>query len=377
MLKNCRVAFLLLMMISCKQAYEPPAIKASNHYLVMEGVINTLPDSKTTLQLSRTKNLSDTVQTISEGAARLQIEGKNGAVYTLQEQTAGQYSIDHLTLNASETYRLNIRLSDGSQYFSDYVPVKQTPPVDSITWKQDGDVMFYANTHDPLNAARYYRWDFTETWQYRSNLLSNFGLGVSNGRIFFKDTATQTSYCWMTKNSTEILLSTSTRLSNDVIDHFPINVIEKNAEKMGIRYSTLVRQYALTEDAYKYWEILQKNSQTLGTLFDAQPGQLLSNIHRVDNAAEPVIGYASACAVQQKRIFIDHLQLFDWNPTLPNLDCGDMDIQRNANDFLAWNYSDTAFGPWYFSGMCCIKIARNDCIDCRRRGGTNQKPSFW
>lgn len=371
------IVFFLVLFVACKQAYEPPAIVAPNHYLVVDGVINTLPDSKTTIQLSRTKNLKDSFQAVPESAARVQIEAKSGAVYTLQEQNAGVYTINHLTLSAAENYRLNIRTTNGTQYFSDFVPVKQTPPIDSVTWKQDGGVTFYVNTHDPLNAARYYRWDFTETWQYRSALLGNYGLGVSNGLIFFKDTATQTNDCWSTQNSTEIILASSNRLSEDVIDHFPVNVIEKNAEKLGIRYSTLMRQYALTEDAYKYWEILQKNSQTLGTLFDAQPGQLVSNIHRADNSSEPVIGYASACAVQEKRIFVDHLQLFDWNPTPPNFYCGVDEIAQNSTNFLIWNYPDTTFGPWYFVSPAGLKIAKLDCLDCRRRGGTNQKPSFW
>lgn len=376
-MKTYFLAAFVFLLASCKQVYEPPAIVAPNRYLVVEGVINTLADSKTTIQLSRTKNLNDTVQIIPESKADLRIESKGGAVYALPEQGAGVYTADHLTLSPSDTYRLNIRLSDGSQYLSDYVPVKKTPSVDSITWKQEGDVTLYANTHDPANAARYYRWDFTETWQYKSTLMGNFGLGVSNGLIFFKDTNTQTNYCWTTKNSTEVILSSSTRLTNDVIDHYPIAVIEKNAEKLGIRYSTLVRQYALTEDAYKYWEILQKNSQTLGTLFDAQPGQLVSNIRSVKNAAEPVLGYASACAVQQKRIFIDHLQLLDWDPKPPVFACSEMEIAQNPNNFLIWNYPDTSYAPWYFITPGIIKIARKDCLDCRRRGGTNQKPSFW
>ena len=228
------VAILLLLMASCKQAYEPPAIIAPNRYLVVEGVINTLPDSKTTIQLSKTKNLADTTKNSPEVAAHLQIEAKSGAVYGLQEVSSGVYSIDHLTLNVAETYRLNIRTSDGAQYLSDFVAVKQTPPIDSITWKQDGDVTFYANTHDPLNAARYYRWDFTETWQYRSTLMGNYGLGVANGMIFIKDATTQTNDCWSTRASTEVILGSSNRLSNDVIDHYPINVIQKDVEK--VRY---------------------------------------------------------------------------------------------------------------------------------------------
>jgi hypothetical protein len=369
--------FLLLAVLGCREAYEPPAIKASNHFLVVDGVINTMPDSKTTIQLSRTRNLADTFLTNPESGASVAIEAKSGAVYQLQEQRGSVYEADHLTLNQSDLYRLRIRTGNGSEYLSDFVEVKQTPPIDSITWKQVGDVSFYASTHDPANKARYYRWDYVETWQYRSALLSFYGLGVNKDSIYFKDVNTQTSNCWQTTTSTEILLASSVRLSEDVIDHVPIAIIQKNAEKMNIRYSMLLRQYALTAEAYNYWDILRKNTQTLGTLFDAQPGQLKSNLHNVADAAEPVIGFVSACSVQEKRIFVDHLELNGWETPPPVIICDVQTIGQDPVNPLHWTYPDTSYGPWYFVSPSGIMIAKNACLDCRRRGGTNQKPSFW
>lgn len=372
-----RFIIFLLLVIACKQVYEPPAITAPNHYLVVEGVINTQPNSQTVIHLSRTNNLVDTFLTNPESRASVTIESQGGGVFPLQERAGSDYVSGNLTLSQNELYRLNIRTSDGSQYLSDFVPVKQTPPIDSLTWKQEEDVTIYANAHDPTNNARYYRWDFVETWQYRSYLESNYGLGVANGHIFFKDSNTQTTNCWHTAPSTEVVLASSIRLTDDVIDHNPVAVLPKNSEKLGIRYSTVVRQYALTEEAYTYWDILRKNSQTLGTLFDAQPGQLQSNIRNTANAAEPVIGYVSACAVQEKRLFIDQLELFDWKPPVPSLYCGELAISQDANDPFLWNFPDTTYEPWYFISPSGIMIAKKQCVDCRLQGGTNQKPAFW
>jgi hypothetical protein len=368
---------LLVLVAACKQAYEPPAIKTNHNYLVVDGVINTLPDSETTIRLSRTRNLTDTIITSPETGASLQIEAKSGATYQLLPQDAGVYSIDHLSLNPNDLYRLRIVTSGGGQYLSDFVPAKQTPPIDSLSWKQNEDVTIYASTHDPSNQARYYRWDYLETWHYKAFLETNYGLGVSNGIIFFRDDTNQINNCWQTLRSTEIVLASSLRLSEDVIDRFPVAVIPKNDSKLDIRYSILVRQYALTEDAYHYWDIVRKNSQTLGTLFDAQPGQLTSNIRNLANPSEPVLGFVSACRIEEKRLFISNAELFNWkSPPLDHF-CQVQSISQDPVNPLRWNYSDTSFSPWYFLSPAGIMIAKTDCIDCRRKGGTNYKPSFW
>ena len=57
---------------------------------------------------------------------------------------------------------------------------------------------------------------------------------------------------------------------------------------MDVRFSTLVRQYPLDQEAYNYWLTVQKNSQSLGGLFDLQPSQIRGNIHGVTNPNDVV-----------------------------------------------------------------------------------------
>ncbi len=371
------IVILLFFIAGCRESYEPPAIKAPNRYLVVDGIINMQTGSITSFQLSKTKNLLDSLAIDPERGAEVSIEARGGASYPMQEQSAGLYATNPLSLTYSDQYRLRIRTADGSTYLSDYVTAKKTPPIENLSWQQNEDVTIYVDTKDPTNNARYYRWDYVETWHYRAPLEGNFGLGLSNGVIFQKDINTQTTNCWQTMLSTEIVLASSVRLNEDVIAQFPVAVIPKNSEKIAIRYSALVRQYALTEEAYRFWDILRKNSQTLGTLFDAQPGQLSSNLYNVSNAAEPVIGFISAGNVEEKRIFINRAELTNWQPPVPNLYCGEAVISQDPQDPFRWNYPDTTYEPWHFVSPSGIRIAKKDCLDCRRRGGTNQKPFFW
>lgn len=366
----------LLVLLACRQPYEPPPIKADYNFLVVEGVINTTPNSSTTILLSRTRNLADTFLTSPERFAQIEIESGSGNLYNLMEGEPGIYTSNQLTLNPNQTYRLHIWVGN-DQFISDFVTVKNTPPIDSITWKRDDGVTLYANTHDPQNNTRYYRWDFIETWQYRS--VYETDMGVQNGMIYFRDSTNQIYNCWRSMNSTEILLASSVRLSQDVIDKMPLQIIPEKSEKLSVRYSMLLKQYALTEEAYKYWEILQKNTQKLGTLFDAQPSQLVSNIYNTTNPSEPVIGYISACNVQEKRIFIRNFEVFPWEGSFSSPACGaQKQIGVNPSNYLIYTHSDTTYSPYFF---CCggggLVLARNECLDCRRRGGSTQKPSFW
>jgi hypothetical protein len=367
---------LLLLFGACKQSYEPLAIKAPNRFLVVEGAINANAGARTTILLSRTRNLLDTFLTDPERNARVQIQDAIGVVINLNEQAAGRYVSPPLSLNTGQSYRLKILTSDGKEYLSDLVPVKITPPIDSITWKQDNDVTIYANTHDPSNNTRYYRWDFTETWQY--NAVYETDLGVSNGLIFYTDSTNQTYNCWKTAEARDISLASSIKLSQDVIDHAPVTTIQQTSEKIAVRYSILVRQYALTPEAYQYWEILQKNTQRLGTFFDAQPSQLKRNIHCTSNPNEPVIGYASASTIPEKRIFIKRTEVTGWTGGVPQTDCFVIFTAQDPVNYLIYHYSDTAYGPYYFTSGGGIALSKKNCLDCRRiGGGSNQKPSFW
>ena len=46
----------------------------------------------------------------------------------------------------------------------------------------------------------------------------------------------------------------TTRLSKDVVSQFPITFIPGNSFKLGVKYSILVRQIALSQSGFEYYE---------------------------------------------------------------------------------------------------------------------------
>jgi len=302
----------ILFFCTCKTPYTPTPISTVTNYLVVEGLIN-ITDS-TYINLSRTVNLSAKTTAKPELKATVTVESNAGGSYPLKELGNGVYAAGPLNLSAANQYHLRIKTSNNSSYVSDFVPAKVSPPIDTITWAAKSNALeIYANTHDPKNATRYYRWDFTEGWEFHSFYNSQI---ISNGlQVSFRTPAQQIWDCFGSDASTNISLGTSVQFSNDVISQQLINTIDATAEKIGIKYSILVKQYALTKDAYDYWALLKKNTEQLGSIFDSQPSTSLGNVHGVTNPAEVVIGYISAGTVTTSRIFITKKQLPNWVTT--------------------------------------------------------------
>ena len=371
--------FGFLICLGCRQYYEPPALKNTPDFLVVEGFLTGSPDS-TYITLTHTRSLKDTAPGSPELKASLVVEGDQNTITALPEIGNGLYG-NLLNLTSSEKYRLTILTADGRKYQSDYVPFKQTPAIDSLTWEQDNsEVSFYINTHDPVNNTLYYRWHFEETWQYSTYLNTNFD--YKHGTIVQRTPEEQIHNCWSSNISPTILLASTNRLSQDLISHYLFNTVSKSTEKIYILYSVIVYQYALTKDQYDYWTELKKNSEQLGTLFDAQPSQLNSNIHSLGNSQEPVLGYLSASTVQKKRIFVGINEMDNMNYLPYYIACRKLnDVTSGFSQYdtsRAYEYLEAPKHPytfWYFDGA--YHIAQNFCIDCRVHGGSNIKPNFW
>jgi len=293
----------------CKKLYAPPAITANNNYLVVEGVIAAGQDS-TIIKLSRTVNVSGTTTVNPERNATVTVQDDQNVSYNLLQIDTGRYGAPPLNLDISRKYRLNISTADGQTYSSDYVPVKVTPPIDSVYYKiqsttidyynkiQSSGLVIYADTHDPSNNTRYYRWDYTETYIYQTDVESNFIFDPTNPDTLKwsrrRMPAEQIHTCYITTNSSAIKVNTSAVLSGDVIANNAITQIPSTSEKVLHRYSIVVRQYALTKDAYNFWVQLKKNTQQIGTVFDAQPSANTTNLHWICRALSSAISARAA-----------------------------------------------------------------------------------
>ena len=359
----------------CVDKYNPPALSAPQNYLVVNGLINL--DGVTTVQLSRTRNLSAGTASPVEAGASVAIQDEAGASYPLAEQAAGTYASAPLTLAAGRRYQLRLRTAAGAEYASDLVAARPTPPIDSVSWAAGPrGVQIYVDAHDPASATRYYRWDYRETWEFHAAYQSD--VEYVNGQ--FQRRRENIYTCWRTENSSVISLSTSDKLTQDVISKFPLVLLPPTSSKLYLMYSILVRQYALTPEEFAYWDKLRKNTENLGSLFDPLPSQLSGNVHRLDDASELVLGYVGASSVTEKRLFINAAQLptaygfpvSDYRDCAPpdTVDARDFPVSFGGPGYLPIAPVGMGYPPAAYTG------APATCADCRLRG-TNVKPSFW
>jgi len=376
--------------VGCVEPYVPAVLNAPTKILVVDGFING--NGRSIFKLSRTANLAATATPAVEKGARVAIADETGRQYSLAELAgaSGTYRSDSLLLAPNHQYQVRIATA-GVNYASDLVPLKVTPLIGKLNWKLAGDqVQVQLSTRDPAAQTRYYRWSYIETWQFTAAYVSRLEYfphplpGHSN--IGLRTTPIYT--CWRTERPTTIKQSTTAQLSQDALTDYGLFTVPANAERVKIRYSVLVRQYAQTAEEFAYYELLRKNTEAVGTVNDPLPSQLTGNVHRVDVAGEPVLGYVGAHTVQQQRLFIDRSELpfrNDWEYDSPYKACtasnlyfcdkngcdyeGIVRILSQPDNVVLNDIGDPDFGLGY-------SAATVECADCRTRGSST-KPSFW
>ena len=372
---------MLTLLGGCKEKYVVNVHTPATGYLVVEGFINI--SGKTDIMLTRSSGV-DTPLLIPEPGAEVDIQMQNGPNYFLTEGIGGHYT-DSLALDPGQQYRLHIKTSNGKEYVSDYSVVKITPPIDSVNWTGTSNsvtgnqINIFVTTHDDQSQPGYYQWQYEETWKYDAKYSSV--LEYQSGSLILRPDSDLFYTCWKTDLSTEINIANTEKLSSNVIYQYPLTQIPYNSsDKLISRYSILVKQYALTSDWYEWNQKIKKNTEQLGSIFDAQPSQTGGNIHSVTDPGETVIGFVGCTTETERRIFIDRSEIprgtisdgYDFcEPDTVGLSKEDIDNHFQPGFLIPITYA-------YVKGaLVGIQSSTVGCVDCRAKGGTTVKPPFW
>ncbi|MDO7847975.1 DUF4249 domain-containing protein [Hymenobacter sp. M29] len=377
----------LALLAGCTDSFAPDVTTSPPSLLVVDGFLNS--QGVTTIKLSRAYAIASKTAAPTETRATVYIEDEAGTRLLLTETSVkGTYTSAAQTLNPARKYRLHLNTLAGKEYASDYVPVKTTPAIDAVTWRTDNEGLnIYVNTHDATGNSQYYRWDYVETWEI--NPIYRPQVEYVNGAM--RDIVVPfPTICWGTAPSTPIQIAKTTALTQDVVSDFRVRQLPTTSNLLDSRYSILVQQHALTKEEYGYWELLRKNTESIGSLFDAQPAQLTGNVRCLNSPSDAALGFIGAHSMTEKRIFIRRAELpRAWLVKNGYESCQPPDsvfFDRGMPPPNPAQVLQSIFGAgsalpieelYNKMGVLNGYTAKSrDCIDCRTRG-TSVKPSFW
>ena len=118
---------------------------------------------------------------------------------------------------------------------------------------------------------------------------------------------------------------------------------------------------------------MRKQNDDQGGLYTNQPYQIRGNVSNQDNPNEPVLGNFTVASVTEKRIFVDRPWLLPMY--YPVCEITEVDIENFATIYLSPPQSWPVYATITLGGTPALP--NQECMDCRKEGGTIEKPEFW
>ena len=372
---------IFLAMTSCIDEYWPEITKYQN-IIVVDGKITSDPGPYTVqLSFSTDVNLP---QLHPYASCLVSIHDDEGNFELLEEYQEGIYKTSPSGLQGivGRSYRIHIETPDGQEYDSEFEELLEPVEIESvyavIETREDTSTnhdlegyQFYINTHPVSNDSSYFLWQLEYTYKYKTDFRINY---MFDGRMHFVMNTDTLRRCWLTDRVHEIFTTSTAGLTEPAITKFPLHYVSTETRALTIRYSLMVRQYTMSEPAYRYWNSLYEQEAGQGGLYSKQPYQINGNIVNKAQPDQPVLGYFLVAGIREKRIYVDRPNEL----TFYHVVCKLTDADFEAYMFIYMTSSSE--WPLYVT----ISLDNNQralphqlCIDCTKRGGTLIKPDFW
>ena len=284
---------LLFLITSC---LDPIAFESSDNQglLVIDGQLNP-SDEDQIIRISRTVEFGDKFLDPVEGASVKLVYNDDSDVY--EELEPGVYRLiqNEVEITEGGFYHVEIVLRDGSTYQSTPAEMPAVQKADSAYFSietglvtarsgielEQRIVQVYVDSDvitDDDNPA-YLRWYVDEYYSFAE---PNCG-GLHQPK---------TCYVPLEGNPQDITLFTSRDLGIERIEGLRVATksMFPEVEFRGLHYFN-VNQFALSQEAYEYWEKVEESVSQEGTVFDRPPARIGGNIFNVDDRKEVVLGY--------------------------------------------------------------------------------------
>jgi hypothetical protein len=371
---------------SCVERYYLNEHSDLSSKIVVEALINDLEGIQK-VKLSKTSSPENKEFSPLTGCSVVVTDIENNE-FIFHESTVepGTYEgiIDESFLQAGNKFRLHFSTPAGIEYESGYEELLPCPPVDSVyyevksvpTTDPDVDVdgvQFYIDFKAPEDYGKYYRWQIDETWEYHSTWPISVYIDEGGFHNAFNDSL---FCCYKTLPVDDIFILSTSGLVENSYRKYRLHFVDDHTQKLMHQYSLLIKQYSISENAYYYWSVLDKNNQESGGLFDSQPALASSNVANIRNPGEIVLGYFGVSSVKTKRIIITDI---------PGLTFRDVPWCKaralKPGELAFYGPEDWPVYLVYFwdpiEDARVLGISNSECFDCTLLGGTTEKPKYW
>ncbi len=372
------VMFALL--VSCIDDYDPK-VSSYENLLVVDGLFSNEPGPHI-VRLSLSSNMADP-QFVPVTGATVNIHDNLGNVMVLTEIAAGIYATEASAAGVvGRFYSVEIQTASGKYYVSE--PERLNDPVEvdtvyhAIVTREDPEkdyslygYEFYVNTREADKPEQYLKWDVEATYQYQSDYTIRW---YFDGELHWFHGPDSLFNCWKTNKIHAIYTAGTNNLTNPVINGFPLNFVSTETRQLSVRYSLLVKQRTISRQAYDYWVELRKQNGSNASLYSSQPHFIKGNLLNPDDPEERVLGYFLVNGVDRMRIFVDRPPQ-EVPMRYPLCSLSERDFEAYGQMWMM----DPVYYPLYAIETPGGRRAmpNQDCVDCRRKGGTIEKPDFW
>lgn len=379
-IKQLTYLILLMILVSCIKKYDPNFKNTATQKHVIQGMVSN-QEGWQEIDISISSSLTQPGYIPIEGCQVEIIDDENHK-FDLEEYEKGKYRVwmskEYLVVGRS--YKTKVVLPNGDVLESTFDKMPTGPEIDDVFFElkdlptSEPDewikgIQYYTNLKANNEQSRFYRWQITETWEFHSAYPKEF---YYDGQINHIDPPDYSDYyCWSTRVVDEIFTLSTQSLSENEYSRLPLHYVSNTTERLSVLYSFMLRQIAISEAAYIYWDQLRINNTIGQGLYASQPLAIKGNIVNTSNPDLEVLGFFQASSETSRRIFtspVEDLELDFSNKCSPAvLRLGLAEITPNM--YPAWLMED--------KGLPKMELMNYECVECTLRGGETEKPSFW
>lgn len=370
---------LLLFLTACVDDYWPKLDKFEN-LLVVDGMITNAPGPYV-VKLSLSSEIRSSVSNpVSQ--ATVVIREKIGISEKLTEIENGVYStaINGIRGIPGHKYRIEIETEDGKTYQSSYDLLQEPVLVDNvyaeIETRPGGGLphdrsgfQFYVDSKPAGSDTSYLMWLLEATYEYKADLKVRF---VFDGTLHEYTGLDSLETCWRTYRVPKIFTAQTAGLAQNKIVKFPLHYVDTETRELYIRYSVLADQFTLGKKAWNYWNNIRRQNEEQGGLYSQQPYQIRGNVFNPSDPEEMVLGRFTVAGISQQRLFVDKPNLPFW---FSFCEVTEPDIENFGTIFTYPPQTWPVYATTTAGGVPALP--NQDCMDCRKRGGTTRRPDFW